>query len=92
MIIGGNDGTALLNTVELYNWKTKQQCMLRERLPSPISETSGIVLDGVPIFCGGYGKDNEIQKACYKFDPQTRAWENVSYIFSNLVYPITERN
>ena len=77
MIVGGSNGTSLLDSVELFNWKTREQCMLKSKLPITISEHSGIVFDGVPIFCGGYGLVNTRQKGCYKLDKDTKNWQNV---------------
>ena len=78
MIIGGSNGQTLLDTVELFNWNTREQCNLTNRLPIIVSEHSGTVLNGAPIFCGGYGPLNLRQKGCYKYDRTTQAWSNVS--------------
>ena len=77
MIIGGSNGQTLLDTVELFNWKTRQQCTLQTRLPIIVSEHSGAVLSGVPLFCGGYGPLNLRQKGCYKYERTTQAWTSV---------------
>ena len=78
MIIGGSNGT-LLDTVEMLNWKTGEQCYLKSKMPLTVSEHSGAVLDGVPVFCGGYGPSNTRQKGCYKFDKVAKNWQNVSW-------------
>ena len=77
MIIGGSNGT-LLDTVEMFNWKTREQCYLKNKMPLTLSEHSGTVLNGVPIFCGGYGPANTRQKGCYKFDKVNKDWQSVS--------------
>jgi hypothetical protein len=46
MIIGGHSGSGLLDTVELFNWKTHQQCELPAKLPLTVSEHSGAVMSG----------------------------------------------
>ena len=80
MIIGGNDGSTLLDTVELFNWKTKEQCQLKAKLPTTVSEHSGTVYEGVPIFCRGSGLVNSRQNGCYKFETENRVWQDVSYL------------
>ena len=77
MILGGFNGSALLDTVEMFNWKTHQQCYLKARLPITVSEHSGTVLDGKPVFCGGFGPDNSRQKGCYKYEKDNKTWINV---------------
>ena len=77
MIIGGSRGPNLLDTVEMYNWKTNEQCFLRANLPRAVSEHTGAVIDGVPVFCGGYGTSNSRLKDCYKFDRAGQTWKNV---------------
>ena len=78
MIIGGYKGGSLLDTVELFNWKTNQSCSLPQKLPIVISEHSGTVLNGIPIVCGGYGPENELQSSCFQLDKETKTWKNVS--------------
>ena len=53
MILGGQMNLfETLKSVELFNWRTGQQCSLGD-LPTEISAHSGTELDGVPVFCGG---------------------------------------
>jgi hypothetical protein len=80
MIIGGSNGASLLNTVEMFNWKTLEHCYLPSTLPLAVSEHSGTVVDGVPIFCGGYGPENDKQNGCYKYDTSDQTWKRVSGI------------
>ena len=77
MIIGGSRGPNLLDTVEMFNWKTKEQCTLSSRLPEAVSEHTGAVIDGSPVYCGGYGTNNTRLKSCYKFDKSSQTWTNV---------------
>jgi hypothetical protein len=79
MILGGRkDLFETLKSVELYNWRTGQQCQLGD-LPSEIFAHSGTEIDGVPVFCGGI-KDDEDQSDCYKYSSETDSWEKVSEI------------
>ena len=73
LIIGGSYATKL---VELYNWQTGQICQL-SNLPFDLEQTSGTVLDGIPIFCGnfnyGQGDTN-----CSQLNKDDLTWERVS--------------
>jgi hypothetical protein len=73
MIFGGNDYPYQdsMRSVELYNWKTGEQCQL-EDLPYGVAAHSGIVLEGTPAFCGGGITGAE--KRCYKFDKTNSSW------------------
>ena len=83
MIIGGSNGINLLDTVELFNWKTHEQCDYPAKLPIALSEQSGAVIDGVPVVCGGFG-NNQRQRGCYKLDDVTNSWQAVS--MTNICY------
>ena len=73
----------LLDTVELFNWKTHEQCDYPAKLPIALSEQSGAVIDGVPVVCGGFG-NNQRQRGCYKLDDVTNSWQAVS--MTNICY------
>jgi len=78
MTIGGKSGNDYISSVELFNWETGEQCFLAN-LPDKFGLHAGAVLDGVPVFCGGYGPSNTRQKGCYKFDKVAKNWQNVSW-------------
>jgi hypothetical protein len=44
MIIGGSNGSTLLDTVELFNWKTLERCMMKSRCPQIGHESCSITL------------------------------------------------
>ncbi len=67
-----------LNSVELYNWQTGEICQLAN-LTIPINSQSATVLDGFPIYCGGYfGTAGWTSDRCFKFDKAARDWTEVS--------------
>ncbi len=73
MFGGSSDSSGLtLNSVELYNWRTGQQCQL-PNLTYPIDGQVAVVMNGTPAYCGGY---NSLQ--CFKLDKVTRTWIKVS--------------
>jgi hypothetical protein len=72
--VGGDGSSQKLSSVELYNWKTGEQCQL-EDLPHPNAGHTATVLDGTPAFCGGTSPD--VEKRCYKFDKTTLSWIQV---------------
>ena len=78
MIIGGNIGSGLTDTIELFNWKTKEQCNYPVKLPKVLSQLSGAVIGGVPVVCGGYGPGNTRSKECFKLDVDEDSWVPVS--------------
>ena len=59
-------------TVELFNWKTGEQCQYPD-LEIATREPSGIVFGDVPVYCGGETLD------CFKFLKETKTWEKVSF-------------
>ena len=75
MIIGGVGNIALLNSVELHNWKTGQQC-LGTSLPYAVYFHSGVVMEQMPAFCGGY--TTESVSNCFKFNISMKEWIQVS--------------
>ena len=77
MILGGQKNLfEVLQSVELYNWQTGQQCQLGD-LPNEIFAHSGTELEGVPVYCGGI-IDEVDQKDCYKYNSETGSWDKVS--------------
>ena len=76
MKFGGNspDGDDK-ETVELYNWKTGEQCQLRS-LHGGAAAHTGVVMDGRPAYCGGYSTETE--NRCYEFDIATTKWIEVT--------------
>ena len=80
MIIGGNgyiDGTTL-DSVELFNWQTGEQCQIGDFYKS-VGAHSGTVLEGVPIICGGYESGHGLDE-CYKLNKDEMVWEQVCFI------------
>ncbi len=66
---------SVLNSVELYNWRTGQQCQL-PNLTYPIAGQVSIVMNGTPAYCGGTTDANSLQ--CFNLDKVTRTWIKVS--------------
>ncbi len=79
MIFGGDRTDDLrLSSVELYNWETGEQCQLGD-LPRPISEHTGTVFNGTPVYCAGVRDQGYVNsEECYKFNKKDRTWERVS--------------
>ena len=63
-------------SVELFNWKTGEHCQLKD-LPYPISGHTGLVVNGIPVFCGGYS--NIYETRCYQLNKGAQTWEQVNY-------------
>jgi hypothetical protein len=61
-----------LKTVELFNWKTGEQCFLND-MPTERCMHVGQVLDGVPVVCGGLGPRSD----CNTYVKETGSWEKV---------------
>ena len=59
-------------TVELFNWKTGEQCKYPE-LDDEITDISGTVFGDVPVYCGG----DTIN--CFKFVKETKTLEKVRF-------------
>ena len=78
MIFGGDGPNGKLKSVELYNWKSGQQCSYGE-IPYGSAAFAAAVLDGVPVFCGGAGAIDDVY--CQRYDKDGRKWERVSYFF-----------
>jgi hypothetical protein len=47
---------------------TGEQCYFQQSLPQRFAYSSGTVLNGIPIICGGKGADDVPRKTCYKLD------------------------
>ena len=84
MIIGGYKEIPVptqetLKSVELYNWKTGEQCRLGD-FPKPIRGHSGTVWNGEPHICSGTSTlDSGLtQKGCYRLDKNDLQWKSVS--------------
>jgi hypothetical protein len=75
MIIGGKNNEDL-SSVELFNWRTKEQCSLKD-LPIKVRIHAGTVFQGIPIICGGYVSD-ETTDECYKYSILEKSWLAVS--------------
>jgi hypothetical protein len=63
-------------TVELFNWKTFQQCQLPD-LPFAVQHQVASVLEGTPVFCGG-STNSGSSLLCYKLDKTNDTWVQVS--------------
>jgi hypothetical protein len=82
LILGGQGSINPITAVELYNWQTGEQCQLPD-LPYNISALTGRVLDGVPVFCGGFTglESNPVENRCYKMDKSDKSWIQVKIDF-----------
>ncbi len=78
--MGGYRNAEYLAEVELFNWKTQKQCRL-ENLPYPVGGHTGVVLNGIPIYCGGQKNNQTLySKNCYKFNMEDKDWTEVIII------------
>ena len=77
MVIGGKSGANYINTVELFNWNTREVCSFPHPLPDKFAYTSGTSLNGVPVVCGGHGEDGVPRQTCFKFDDVEKDWVKV---------------
>ena len=74
LIIGGwRSESGSISSVELYNWKTGEQCRLKD-LPEPVSCQSGTVMEGTPIICGNFEGS---QDKCYSLNNTSNTWIKV---------------
>ena len=81
IIVGGQGLYEKLSSVELFNWKTGEQCLLQE-LPHGIAAHSGTVMDGVPVICGGFTTDTDDR--CFKLNKTSHYWVQVSNFFTKI--------
>ena len=72
LIIGGDGYAGHLNTVELFNWKTKEQCYLTN-LTKPRCTHTGVIFEGVPVICGGFPPRSD----CDKYNKNNGTWVEV---------------
>ena len=72
VIVGGKN-VKDLDSVEAFNWKTKEQCRLND-LPLGVRIHSSAILEGTPIICGGFSVELAIS-SCFKYDPEADSWE-----------------
>ena len=79
MIIGGYDLSLPLDSVELHNWKTGEQCRSTS-LPVPTFLLSGVVMQKMPAFCGGV--NTNYASTCYKLDISKKTWTQVNMFFT----------
>jgi hypothetical protein len=82
-LIFGGLSTTLLNTVELYNWKTGLHCLLPS-LPYEVFQQVSIVMEGTPVFCGGQSNTAVFVFHCFKLVKQTQTWVQVSLFFTKI--------
>jgi hypothetical protein len=77
MVIGGSDATgSTTKTVELFNWKTRQQCLISS-LPTNAFQQFGNVIEDRPMSCGGS------TTACYKYIIENDKWITVLFFWHN---------
>jgi hypothetical protein len=65
-----------LSTVELFNWRTGQQCPLKD-IPIKVRIHAGTVFRGIPMICGGFSSEVSIAN-CYNYSIQDKIWLPVS--------------
>jgi hypothetical protein len=70
-----------LNSVELFNWQTGEQCQLNN-LPYGVYAPAAEVFNGIPVFCGGRSNFGA-EKKCYKLNKMDNSWEQVFLYFSS---------
>jgi len=77
LVFGGlSSSYQYMDSVELFNWKTGQQCLLPP-LPYAVYGQTAVVLNGAPVFCGG-DSEHGFVKHCNKFEKSTKSWVQVS--------------
>jgi hypothetical protein len=74
MIIGGKSGSNYIDSVELYNWQSGEQCQFA-KLPEGFGLHSGAFFEGVPLVCGG--STGSAKADCYKYVPGSNYWLKV---------------
>jgi hypothetical protein len=78
MILGGCDlNNMVLQSFELYNWKTGTQCVFPS-LPNPVLNPAVTIMDNTPVYCGGNGINYNYFSECFKLDQNTSLWVQVS--------------
>ena len=81
MTIGGKSGDVYLDSVELFNWETGEQCFL-PNLPERFGLHAGAVLDGVPVVCGGTN-GSVARSDCFEYDKKIKNWLRVKHFLLN---------
>ena len=78
IIFGGENmmKDVIMSTVELYNWRTGEQCQLKD-LPFQVTAHSGIVMDDLPVFCGG--NSPPVGNQCFKLNKADQSWIKVGF-------------
>ncbi len=77
MISGGSVTGNGFSTSTLFNWLSQEQCTLPD-LPYDVAGQSLTSAFGVPLFCGGsFPATGSSRKACYKFNVNTKGWDQV---------------
>jgi hypothetical protein len=79
--LGGFSETSgsYLQSVELYNWRTGQQCQL-PNLPSPVYASVAVSMNGTLAYCGGDKGSGNLVQQCFRLDKTTNTWVQVSVI------------
>ena len=78
MIFGGDSANDKEKSLELFNWETWDHCKLGN-LPYGVAGHSGTVMNGIPVFCGGYSSHSS--SWCFKYNIQSKEWEQVKKLF-----------
>ncbi len=63
-------GTVIFNTSAFVNVNVNNSMFVGVRIHS------GTVLDGVPVFCGGFSLE-KAQDGCYKYSKEEKSWKEV---------------
>jgi hypothetical protein len=83
MIFGGCDASFnLLQSVELYNWKTGQQCQFSP-LPHPIGYPVSTIMGDTAAYCGGFRSAQSVSE-CFMLEKSTNLWVQVWCLFIKL--------
>ena len=65
-----------LQSVELFNWRTGQQCSFTS-LPNKSVYSISVAMDGIPAYCESR-TDLGQSSHCFKLDKLTKSWMQVS--------------
>ena len=77
MVLGGDNSSGNVDSVELFNINTHQSCLFGN-MPNKVSAAVGGVLNGFPVLCGGFNPDwTKPQASCYKYQ---NSWIPVTII------------
>ena len=65
LIMGGQRGSGILKSVELFNWKTGENCQL-DALPGEVRGHAAVTLyESLVVYCGGLDKNSTAVSSCY---------------------------